>query len=79
MSEDQEKRKLRDEVAELARAVRELREEVSRRQAQPCCHCHCYHWHYTPVPYYPTITLPYTVTYGGGTVTATNAYQAAIQ
>jgi len=80
---DAEKKRLRDEVAELSEAVRMLRDELAAtRMAHQCCH-HV-HYTYTPTPWYPNTTYPYVVTCGSGggistatipgTVTTTNTY-----
>lgn len=62
---DDEKRRLRDEVAELSAAVRELREQLAQPRPHVCCPgiccCHLHgHWHYWPNPAGPA---PYVVTY----------------
>ena len=76
-----EKKRLRDEVAELSEAVRELREQLAQRQQHVCCPgacCHCARpvWVY-PHAYYPPI-YPYTVIYGSSTTpisgTVTTSY-----
>lgn len=49
---DDEKRRLRDEVAELSKAVRGLREELAASRKHHDCHCgHGYwpKWHWGPV------------------------------
>lgn len=61
-----EKRSLREEVAELSKAVRELREQLIFTKT--CNHCHCWHYYQWPVttvaaPQYQ----PYTVTYNNAT------------
>ncbi len=61
-----EKKRLRDEVAELSEAVRALRDELAAIRATRCCHgCRCVQ----TVWYYPTWNG--TVTSGGYTVTNT--------
>jgi hypothetical protein len=74
---DAEKKRLRDEVAELAEAVRALRVELAIAQAAH--HCHCVHpvWvvpNASPLPYQPLrvwcgAVTSGTVTSGGYTVT----------
>ena len=58
---DEEKRHLREEVAELAEAVRQLREQLAGQH-----HCHCYYLP-CPLPHY------YTPPYVGPIITYTNA------
>lgn len=59
-----EKQKLRDQVAELARAVEALTEKLG----QHCCSHHvCWHYCQYPQTYGASTVYPYTVTYGGGT------------
>ena len=72
---DAEKKRLRDEVAELAEAVRTLRDElVITRAAYRCDGCHCVHlaWTYPLpgcAPYPPIQVWSGTVISGGYTVT----------
>jgi len=77
---DDEKRRLRDEVADLSRAVRELRDQLAARPSG----CQGWHYHFHPSPWSPASGIYlYTVTdgstpnviYGSGTTTyrATNA------
>ncbi len=64
---DSEKRRLRDEVAELTRAVGELREQLAQQAVHHCGGCRCFHYHFTPLPTYPV--TPYVITYGSTTTT----------
>ena len=78
---DAEKKRLRDEVAELSDAVRSLRDELIQERlarAAHACRCHCAHpvWVY-PQVCYPITTYtspPYTITtYGSSTATIRGA------
>ena len=67
---DDGKKHLRDEVAELSEAVRELRQELAAsRNAHGCHGCHCGHTHW-----WPTWTWSPTVTYCGTTSVSTSGY-----
>lgn len=73
MAGDDEKRRLRDEVAELSEAVRDLRDELAQerlqRAAHGCGHGRCCHAYYVPVPYTPPVWQPYVTTCGSSTST----------
>jgi hypothetical protein len=69
---DAEKKRLRDEVAELSEAVRALRDELALARAAHHCHgCHCVHpvWVVPGATYPPYQIWSGTVTSGGYTVT----------
>jgi hypothetical protein len=73
---DHEKHHLRDEVAELSKAVRDLREQIAKGDEHHCHGCgHCAHpvWIWpNPSPTYPwTWHQPVTITCGS-TTTAPN-------
>jgi len=59
-----EKRTLKDEVAALAEAVQQLKDQLAR-QGHACCPGHCWHYHYWPVSTI-SASVPYQVTYSSG-------------
>lgn len=81
---DDEKRRLRDEVAELSAAVRELRTQLAETQRAHCHGCHCLHIQYWPAPYPSVVqpTYPYWVTCGSTTTEApkitTDVYTSSV-
>jgi len=74
---DDGKKHLRDEVAELSEAVRELRQELAASRNVHGCHgCHCGHTHWWPSwTWSPTVTTSvssgYVTTNAVDTTTAT--------
>lgn len=73
MTDDNGKRKLRDEVASLAEMVSELRAELAQQRLAAAMH-HCHGCHCQPIwvyqPLQPYINTPYIVTCGATTTTA---------
>ena len=81
---DNEKRRLRDEVAELAEAVRDLRGQLAQRDAHHCCYgwhscCGSLHWHGCPnYPAVTTVTYPQYQTVCGTTSVAAGVPNATV-